>query len=323
MDLLDTKILGILDHDARISYSDLAKKVRRGRDTVEYRVSRLKKLGVITGYRTIINPYKLGLTLYKSYLRIINNKKHLEGFLKELRSRPYVFWSVQCDGQWDLIMSIAAPSAYVFHQVQGELFHLVSDLILTSEVYTVVSFQLFRKKYLSKPGTHWFEVGGAPFEVKLDSYEKQLLSIMSADARLSVAELARRIGISKAMVTSRIERLESEKVILGYRTEMDLTRLGIAQFKAQLHLSQYDTKGERQLEQYCARHPNITCLIHQIGQCRLEIEIQIPNLNDYHIVIQDIREQFPYLIKNVTTSLMHTDNFRWMVESPSATGAEV
>lgn len=232
MDLLDKKILGILDHDARISYSELAKKVGRGRDTVEYRINRLEKSGIITGYRTIINPYKLGLTLYKSYLRLINNKKRLEGFLKELRSRPHVFWSVQCDGQWDLIMSIAAPSAYVFHHAQGELFHLVSDLILTSEVYTVVSFQLFRKKYLSRPGTHWFKVGGAPFETQLDLHEKQLLSIISADARLTVAELARRLGISQAMVNTRIEQLESEKIILGYRTEMNLNRLGIAQFKA-------------------------------------------------------------------------------------------
>ena len=46
--------------------------------------------------------------------------------------------------------------------------------------------------------------------------DEQLLSLLRENARLSTAEIARRLGLSRTTVHSRIERLERQGVIEGY-----------------------------------------------------------------------------------------------------------
>ncbi|TIV64749.1 MAG: Lrp/AsnC family transcriptional regulator [Mesorhizobium sp.] len=46
--------------------------------------------------------------------------------------------------------------------------------------------------------------------------EQALLSLLRANARASTAELARKLGVSRTTVQSRIERLEQRGIIAGY-----------------------------------------------------------------------------------------------------------
>jgi Lrp/AsnC family transcriptional regulator, leucine-responsive regulatory protein len=62
----------------------------------------------------------------------------------------------------------------------------------------------------------------------LDEINRQLLTELQADARLSLAELGRRVGLSSPAVTERIARLEQEHVILGYHAQLNPRALGFA-----------------------------------------------------------------------------------------------
>ena len=52
--------------------------------------------------------------------------------------------------------------------------------------------------------------------MKLTPADEQLLSLLRENARLSTAEIARRLKLSRTTVHSRIERLERQGVIEGY-----------------------------------------------------------------------------------------------------------
>ncbi len=56
----------------------------------------------------------------------------------------------------------------------------------------------------------------------------RLLGELQADARLSLAELGRRVGLSAPAVTERLQRLRDAGVITAYRTEVDPRALGLA-----------------------------------------------------------------------------------------------
>nr|MBA2516291.1 Lrp/AsnC family transcriptional regulator [Solirubrobacterales bacterium] len=60
----------------------------------------------------------------------------------------------------------------------------------------------------------------------LDDTNLRLLRELQADARLSLAELGRRVSLSSPAVAERLKRLEQEGVITGYRAEVDPARLG-------------------------------------------------------------------------------------------------
>jgi Lrp/AsnC family leucine-responsive transcriptional regulator len=62
---------------------------------------------------------------------------------------------------------------------------------------------------------------------QLDATDRRLLSLLRENARTSVSELARQVGMSAPAVRERITRLEQEGVICGYRAEIDPSGLGL------------------------------------------------------------------------------------------------
>lgn len=67
-----------------------------------------------------------------------------------------------------------------------------------------------------------------PSNQNIDETDRSLLKELQRDARLSLAELGRRVGLSPPSVADRLRRLEDTGVILGYRTEIDPRALGLA-----------------------------------------------------------------------------------------------
>jgi Lrp/AsnC family leucine-responsive transcriptional regulator len=62
----------------------------------------------------------------------------------------------------------------------------------------------------------------------LDDTDLRLLTELQDDARLSLAELGRRVGLSAPAVAERLTRLEREEVILGYYARLNPRALGYA-----------------------------------------------------------------------------------------------
>jgi Lrp/AsnC family leucine-responsive transcriptional regulator len=61
----------------------------------------------------------------------------------------------------------------------------------------------------------------------LDAINLRLLAELHDNPRLSMSELARRVGMSAPAVTERVQRLEASGVIVGYRMEVDPAALGM------------------------------------------------------------------------------------------------
>ena len=57
--------------------------------------------------------------------------------------------------------------------------------------------------------------------LKIDKTDRQILSILKLNARISNAELAKRVNLSPTPCLRRIKRLENEGYILGYRAVID------------------------------------------------------------------------------------------------------
>lgn len=60
---------------------------------------------------------------------------------------------------------------------------------------------------------------------KLDSIDDAIISLLSADARLSASEIGRRVGLSPAATKRRIDRLEDTGVITGYHAALDRSKI--------------------------------------------------------------------------------------------------
>ncbi len=57
--------------------------------------------------------------------------------------------------------------------------------------------------------------------IKLDSVDLKIIYYLQEDARMSVSEISKKIGVSRPTVKAHLEKLEREKVIEGYTIKLN------------------------------------------------------------------------------------------------------
>jgi Lrp/AsnC family leucine-responsive transcriptional regulator len=60
----------------------------------------------------------------------------------------------------------------------------------------------------------------------MDNINWKILTELQADARISYAELGRRVGLTTPAVIERVRKLEDAGIITGYRAEIDASKVG-------------------------------------------------------------------------------------------------
>ena len=61
----------------------------------------------------------------------------------------------------------------------------------------------------------------------MDKIDKKILAELQADGRLSVTELAHKVGLSLSPCHRRVKALEDSGIIKGYRAQLDISQLGL------------------------------------------------------------------------------------------------
>jgi Lrp/AsnC family leucine-responsive transcriptional regulator len=61
----------------------------------------------------------------------------------------------------------------------------------------------------------------------IDDIDRKVLKELQDDARVSYAELGRRVGLTTPAVIERVRKLEDAGVITGYRADIDTAKIGL------------------------------------------------------------------------------------------------
>lgn len=322
LDSLDLSILYALDLDSRQNISQLAKRLRTSRDRIDYRLQKLEARGIISGYQAVINPYKFGLTIFKTFLKLEHERSLYRELKRALRATPSVFWIAECSGRWDLIFTMLAPHPQSYFEMQTRLLAPFTAGILESQVYTFVDVWVAPRSYFVKhPSSSSIFYGGAPEHHPVDALDLKLLKLLSRNARASFVELAEKTRSTIATVSSRIERLEQLKIIAGYQLRINLEALGYLFFKAQIFFGHYSPESELALRDYCLKHPNITFYVRQLGECYVEIELEVPSYQAYNQIRSELRERFTGMIRNIETVLLEQAELSWDLSEQQVTGS--
>ena len=90
LDLFDKILLTELDKSSAADLGKLAKRIKRSKQFVLYRMKKLEEAGVITGYTAIVDMSRLGYFTFRVYFDLQNiteaQKKEMIGFSMENNS---------------------------------------------------------------------------------------------------------------------------------------------------------------------------------------------------------------------------------------------
>ena len=122
LDALDQKILAELTRNARISIAELARTVGLSKTPVALRIKHLEEIGLITGYRAILSPLKLGLT-HVTYVEVSmsdTREAALQQFNAAVRAIPEIEECYMIAGGFDYLIKVRSRDMADFRRIMAE-----------------------------------------------------------------------------------------------------------------------------------------------------------------------------------------------------------
>lgn len=123
---------------------------------------------------------------------------------------------------------------------------------------------------------------------ELDRVDRQLLALLQADGRLTVAELARTVNLTLTPCIERVRRLEREGFIDGYYAHLNPKRLG------QSMLAFTEVTLDHATQDVFQRFKEAVQLVEEIVECHMVaggfdylIKTRVQDMDEYRRVLGD------------------------------------
>lgn len=307
LDKTDRKILFELDKNCRISPIKLAKLVNKSRQTVEYRINNLVEKGVILKFQASINPHKFGHKIHKIYFKLKNIPEEKEKLFDYVRKSANVYWMGEFSGKWDLIFGVFAKDDKDFFEFKNKLISKFNKIIIDEEGGILIEVKQYPKKYFTNENATSTTFAGRLINSKLDRLDFDILEILTNNGRASLVEIASKLKATATAVKNRMNKLEKLGVIIQYRIAVDIGKIGKELYKSIIKFDKYSEGDEKKFVDYVSNLSEIQYLINNIWQT--ELELVVDNYKDYHNIIENLKKEFPDMIRTVDTLLMITDEW--------------
>jgi Lrp/AsnC family transcriptional regulator, leucine-responsive regulatory protein len=133
----------------------------------------------------------------------------------------------------------------------------------------------------------------------LDPINQRLLAELQADARVTIAELGRRINLSAPAVADRIQRLERAGVITGYRAEVDPKAIGFP--IAAVVRIRPTTRHLQKIPELAREIPEVVDCYRITGEDCFFVKLHLRSMDD----LEEILDRF-LVLGQTTTSIVHS-----------------
>jgi len=295
--LKEKKLLYQLDRNARQSNSEIGKKIRLNKNTVNYQIKKLEKEQVILGYYAVIDNSKLGYFSFRSYLNFFNTTPEQEqAIIDWLVKDPRVGVVIKIQTIYDFGFMMWVKDVYEFDKFWTEFKTKFRKHIWKERVDAFPSVYNYRRKYLiDSKEFEPFDFIGENKVVEHDKLDLKILRILAKNARMPLIEIAEKLKTPERTIAFRIKKLETKKVIQGYRVNINLAKIGYEYFKANIILN--DFQNYEKFFEFTNNHPNIIYYDKTLNNYDFEIDIEIQNREKLMELLEEIKQKFS--IRNI------------------------
>lgn len=287
------KLLYQLDLNCKQSNREISKKINISKDSVGYRIKRLEKDGIIRGYRAVINTARLGFTVYRIFLNLINISEEKTNQLREyLIKKENVWWIAKTEGPWNFVLAVWSYHIDDFYNFYyNEITPYFNQYIKKSLICPINKYLLFNRSYfLNTNKNKSFESIHGRKEYDFDKTDVLILRLLSLNARTPLIEISNNLGIDTKTIRNRIKNLEKNNIIVGYRVDIDFSKLKKDFYSIGIILNNYSEFKE--IKEYLHSIPETISITEVIGDVDYRFDIEVDYSEKYFEIIKDLKNKF-------------------------------
>lgn len=141
----------------------------------------------------------------------------------------------------------------------------------------------------------------------IDKFNTRIIQELKRNGRMANVELAERVGLSPSATLRRVQDLEQQGIIKGYRAVLDKSQLAI-KFTAfvSVGLSDHRKQSQQDFQDHVANVPEIVECHNVTGASEYLLRIETMDLKDFQRIHTDVIGECQYVSSITTMVVMNT-----------------
>ncbi|KAA5606251.1 winged helix-turn-helix transcriptional regulator [Roseospira marina] len=141
----------------------------------------------------------------------------------------------------------------------------------------------------------------------LDRIDRRILAELQADARLTLVDVARRVGLSKTPCLDRVRRLAETGYITGYTAVLDPDRLGVGHLAfVQVTLGATTSEALATFNRAVTAIPEIQGCYMIAGGFDYLLKVRTADVRAFRVLLGDRIATLPHLVQTSSFVVMET-----------------
>ena len=132
---------------------------------------------------------------------------------------------------------------------------------------------------------------------KLDKKDKKILEQLELNARQSNSQIAKKVGLGKDSIAYRIKNLEKQKIILGYYSILNISKLGYITYKLMLTFQNTTSKIEEDIINSLKKNKIVGWLVSSDGYYNLMVVTWVKDSFEFDNFLKDFLRKYSKYIK--------------------------
>jgi len=292
LDAYDKKILFELDINARTSASQIAKKLKIPKETVNYRIKRLEKHGWVNHLYTIFNASLFGYSYYRVFLKFYKLTASTETeIIDYITSDPTCANLRTMEGQFDMVFLTIQKNPAELKGFLQCFFNLYGMHVEEKNVQMMIKTHKLNQKFLYTGKT--IKKTCNHMDTKkymLNKIDLGIMKAISTDARTKLSDIAQSLQRDSRLVEYHIKKMERLGIITAYTIDLNLIKL--KRERIQIDIALNDPIVIPRIINFFDK--TNTCLfIHEmLGKYDLSVEIYVENDEMLRDILEKFKEHF-------------------------------
>jgi len=144
-----------------------------------------------------------------------------------------------------------------------------------------------------------------PENSPIDQIDRRIIDVLSGDGRISITDLAARVGLSKTPTQLRLKRLVADGIIRGFRAVTDPVKLGLG------HIAFAEVKLSDTREKALAEFARAVLQVREVEECHMMassfdylLKVRTADIHAYRRVLGEKISSLPHVASTSTFVVM-------------------